>query len=365
MRSYGLSGILNRWLSFGLSVAVVAATLAPLGANASQFKRVRDANVACSEQLTCDLYFSNPSVTLSSVGLRRSGAPDAPVSLVLTSRDSLSSPSMISFSIDGRSVATFERADLSYRAAVYEYMLENDTVIAKFISAARAGERLQVEYQTRNGKTAAQFSLEGMEAGIDFMDRVQGRTGQADALSAMGSDAPDMAQDEPSQNVSTVDDIPFSIRSDYYTGDDADCAGTDLDRGGFSSGFGVDLDGEKRLLVLPCGQQQQEGQSYAAFEEDGRKIRQVSFPVLTDAGLTTTTVVSSLEWDNELRELISNTGRDAGAECGVFRRWQLSELSRHVALVLVEQRTQTDCGNGIASQPEDWPLVWPVPPQNG
>lgn len=365
MRSFGLSGFLNKWLSFGLSVAVVTATLAPLGVNASQFKRVRDANVSCGEQLSCDLYFSNPSVTLSSVGLRRSGAPDAPISLVLTTRDSLSSPSSISFSIDGQPVATFERADLSYRAAVYEYLLDDDTVVAKFISAARAGERLQVEYQTRNGKTAAQFSLEGMDAGIEFMDRVQGRTGQADALAEIGGTAPSTNSGQVEQTVSSVDDIPFSIRSDFYTGDSADCAGTNLDRGGFSSGFGVDLDGGKRLLVLPCGPNLPEGQSYAAFEEDGRKIRQISFPVLTEAGLTTTTVVSSLEWDNELRELISNTGRDAGSDCGVFRRWHLSEVTQAVALVLVEQRTETDCGSGTASAPEDWPLVWPLLPQNG
>ena len=53
-------------------ILTVFAVLFASVAQANQFKRIRDVNVSCNNALLCDLYITNPRVTLYSFGFRRS-----------------------------------------------------------------------------------------------------------------------------------------------------------------------------------------------------------------------------------------------------------------------------------------------------
>ncbi len=113
-------------MRFGLMRAaavllLIAGLLPATGAEARQFKRIRDVSVDCSDALICDVSTYNAQSELYTVIFRRRSSRDAPLELVLGVRETLAAGSEVVMQVDGREILRLPVSELSYRAAVYEY----------------------------------------------------------------------------------------------------------------------------------------------------------------------------------------------------------------------------------------------------
>lgn len=327
---------------------------------ASQFKRIRDISVACTDALTCDVSAYNAQSEVYTVIFRREARPEAPVRLVLGVRETLAGGSDATFFIDGRPVLTIPVSEMSYRAAVYEYTYDGEEGIAALIAAAKAGQDLRVRYRSRGLDAASTFSLNGFVAGLTFMDEVQGRVGRDDALQADPGGA--AASDETAlRAIASVADIPFQLRADFADREDARCGGLPADRFAAIGGFEART-GETWLYGLPCGDGGAYNQAFAFWERIGPVFRPVALPVMTDEGPSTDDVAWNAVWDGKRGELTGFfKGRGVG-DCGRFNRWRWTgkeETGGH-AFVLVEARAKENCDGDAAGGPETWPAVWPL-----
>ena len=339
-----------------LGLAVLLAGLAG-PASAAQFKRIRDISVSCTDGLTCDVSAYNAQSELYTVIFRRAARPAAPVRLVLGVRETLTRGSEVGFSIDGRRVLTIPVSDLSYRAAVYEYIFDGEAEIAALIEAAKAGRELRVSYRSRGLDTVSAFSLNGFVAGLIFMDEVQGRVGREDALQADGGQA---ATDETDvRDIASFDDIPFQLRAEFGDREDAACGGLPQDSFAGMNGFEARSIGDVWLIGLPCGAGGAYNQPFAFWERAGSRFRRVALPVMTDEGPSTDDVAWNISWDQDSQELTGIfKGRGLG-DCGVFNRWVWKEWTSGHVFILTESRAKDECDGDPAGGPENWPRVWP------
>jgi hypothetical protein len=358
MRRFRRGGGVSR-LAWWVVVAGLAAGWAVMagGASASQFKRIRDVSVNCTDGLTCDVSAYNAQSELYTVIFRRAARPEAPVRLVLGVRETLTSGSEVGFSIDGREVLTIPVSELSYRAAVYEYIFDGEAEISALIEAAKAGPELRVSYRSRGLDTVSAFSLNGFVAGLLFMDEVQGRVGREDALQA---DSAAAAADEVAvRDITRFAEIPFQLRAEFAGRDDAACGGLTEDRFAAIGGFEAKSGGDAWLIGLPCGAGGAYNQPYAFWERIGSSFRRVPLPVMTEDGPSTGDVAWNISWDQERQQLTGFfKGRGLG-DCGVFNRWTWKELTEGHVFILIESRAKSECDGQTAGGPENWPALWP------
>ncbi|MCI5074297.1 DUF1176 domain-containing protein [Oricola sp.] len=358
MRQFLRGGRPSFHMAFVPVLALVLACVAPTGdALASQFKRIRDISVSCTDALTCDVFTYNAQSELYSVIFRRAARPDAPVRLVLGVRETLTAGSVVEFSIDGQVVSVIDVSDLSYRAAVYEYSFDGEAEIAALIAAARSGRQLRVSYRARGLDTVSRFSLSGFVAGLSFMDEVQGRVGREDALQA-GGDA-DGSEGSMLRAIALIEDLPFQLRAEFSDRNDALCRGTEAGRfadlGGFEAGSGDD----SWLIGLPCGTGGAYNQPFAFWERTGSRFRPAPLPVMTGEGPSTDSFAWNVSWDQERQQLTGFfKGRGLG-DCGTFNRWIWKEGGSGHVFVLTEARAKETCDGDPAGGPENWPRLWP------
>jgi len=339
-------------------VAGIAAGLAALasGASASQFKRIQDISVSCTDGLTCDVSTYNAQSELYTVIFRRTAQRDAPVRLVLGVRETLSGDSDVGFSIDERPVLTIPVSELSYRAAVYEYIYDGGPEIAALMAAAAAGQELRVTFRSRGIDTVSTFSLNGFIAGLIFMDEVQRRVGREDALQVGVVTG---AQGEAAvRDIRALSDVPFQIRAAFADRDGAVCRGLSEDRFAAIGGFEASSGDDSWLIGLPCGEGGAYNQPYAFWERTGSNFRRVPLPVMTGDGPSTDDLAWNISWDQERQELTGFfKGRGLG-DCGEFNRWSWKETGTGHVFVLTGARAKGDC-DGEPGGPETWPSIWP------
>lgn len=338
----------------------MAVTLASLSSSAlaTEFKRIRDVNVSCTSTLRCDLFIANPRITLANIGIRRSAAPDAPVSLFFTTRDPFVSGSEIIFEIDGNAVGTIDVATLSYRAAVSEYMSRDEEFIQSLIAASADARLLQVQYQTRSGFTTAEFRLSGFREALEFMDETQGRT-RADALAGVLLEVDD-SNTGGSVAVSTIDrltDIPLPIRVRYFAGTQSRCSGLSDDRVQNLGGTALEL-GDDRLLVVPCGRNTGDSVEFALLSTGGGDGEQISVPVVTPDTITTAQILSDVSIDVDTGQITGFVETAPG--CGARYVYDAVATPSGPNVRLVEARVKTECSTEDDLKPESWPLIWPV-----
>lgn len=332
----------------GLWLASLVAGLSSLmmvSAFANQFKRINDVNVSCTNSLQCDLFITDPRVTLYTFALRRGAAEQAAMSLVLATRQPLASGSEVALRIDGQEVARFNQQELSYRAAVYEYVLRDTEIVDAVLAATSNGRLLQVEYTTRGGQTAANFGLSGFVEGLRFADAVQGRQGAANAWSrfaGQGGVAPTMGI----AVISRFDDVPFLIRSRFFRRGDALCAGADTEGAGFNGAFSISA-GDVALYALPCGPSTPEDRAFSLFEVEGGELTALAFPVVTGQGPTVRYRVPNLVWDAATNTLISDGAAD---NCAQRHTWSVGGAAP-LRLTLTSSDVAEDCGEAVQSWP--------------
>ncbi|MBO6637427.1 MAG: DUF1176 domain-containing protein [Roseitalea sp.] len=338
-----------------LAVAGLVAAAMPVPADASQFKRIRDVNVSCTNALRCDMFITNARVTLFTVGFRRAAAFDAPVALYLTMREPLAAGSEVRFVIDGAEVLSVPSSAFSYRAAMSEYSYADQDEVRALFAATKAGERLQVTFRTRSGQTTAPYSLSGVVAGAIFMDEVQGRVGREDALAAIGA-APAAPEDEG--DMAALDAVPAGLRR-FYDGAGAPCADFDGSVPDPLGGFSADIDDEVRLVGLRCGSAGAYNAPFAFWAEiDGTHYR-LPLPVMTDEGPGAVMVAWNAQWDAEARQVSSFfKGRGIG-DCGTVANWSIGEVGFGYGFVLAEMRVKDECDGVFDETLESWERIWP------
>lgn len=358
MRAYSRNGLRPRLGRALFAVLLVAGWAAIAGtASASQFKRIRDISVSCTDGLTCDVSAYNAQSEVYTVIFRRTARPEAPVRLVLGVRETLTAGSSVGISIDGRTVLQIPVSDLSYRAAVYEYIFDDEEQISALIAEAKAGRELRVTYRSRGLDTGSSFSLSGFVAGLIFMDEVQGRVGREDAIQAEGAAQGD--QGAPVRAIAAISDLPFQLRGEFRDSPDAACGAMDDEVFANLGGFEAHSGGDTWLIGLPCGMGGAYNQPYAFWERIGSSLRMVPLPVMTEEGPSTDNVAWNISWDQDKQELSGFfKGRGLG-DCGVYNRWTWREWTKGHVFILAESRAKGDCDGDPAGGPENWPALWP------
>jgi hypothetical protein len=340
-----------------IAIAGLAAVALPVPADASQFKRIRDVNVSCTNALRCDMFITNARVTLFTVGFRRAAAFDAPVALYLTMREPLAAGSEVRFSIDGADVLTVPSGAFSYRAAISEYSYADQDEVRALLAAAKAGERLQVTFRTRSGQTTAPYSLSGVVAGAIFMDEVQGRVGREDALAAIG--AVPAADGEDDGRMAALDAVPAGLRR-FYEGEGAPCANFDGSPPDPLGGFSADIDDEARLVGLRCGSGGAYNAPFAFWAEVDGTYYRLPLPVMTDQGPGAVMVAWNAGWDAETRQVTSFfKGRGIG-DCGTVTDWNIGQVGPGYGFVLAEMRVKDECDGVFDETQESWERIWPA-----
>jgi hypothetical protein len=336
---------------------LAALTSFSLEAAASQFKRIHDISVACTNGLSCDVSTYNAQSELYTVIFRRGPAADAPVQLVLGVRETLVAGTEVRFEIDGAEILRLPVSELSYRAAVYEYLFRGEDEIAKLMEAASAGRTLRVSFRARGFDTVSAFSLSGFVAGLIFMDEVQGRVGREDALHA---DGPERARDDVAiRDLVAFSDLPLKLRAEFTDKFSGACGGLEESRFADLGGFEALTSGEVWLIGLPCGSGGAYNQPYAFWERIGTDFKRVPLPVMTEEGPSTDDIAWNISWDQSAQELTGFfKGRGFG-DCGVFNRWVWKEGASGNVFVLREARAKDECDGDATGGPENWPLVWP------
>ncbi|MEO1747822.1 MAG: DUF1176 domain-containing protein [Pseudomonadota bacterium] len=350
--------VARRFFLLIAAAAIVAIDVAPSQAN--QFKRIRDVNVSCNNALRCDLFIVNPAVSLYNIGLRRSAAADGPVSLFLTMREALAAGSELAISIDGSPVVSLPVSELRYRAASGEYSLRAGPAVDQFISAAAPGREMRVTYRTSRGQTTATYSLSGFVAGVIFMDEVQGRIGDDDALQ-LALDG--IGANGSGDGTSTVawrrlNRVPGGLVT-YYNFEDRLCGQMDTALASRIGGFELQISGNLSFAVFPCTLGGAYNQPFAVFQRSGSAYTPYMLPVIRDGNPSASYHAFNLEWDESAGELVSFfKGRGIG-DCGEIRRWAVGGDEFSATIDLVSSRVKDECDGVADLDAPSWVSVWP------
>ncbi|MEM1378224.1 MAG: DUF1176 domain-containing protein [Pseudomonadota bacterium] len=352
----------SRSTAIAIALSLIATLMLVDAASANQFKRIRDVNVACNNALRCDLFIVNPAVSLYNIGLRRSAARDADVSLFMTLRQALAAGSTVSISIDGRPVVSVPASDLRYRAANGEYSLAAGEAVDQFVLAAAEGREMRVTYRTNRGQTTATYSLSGFIAGVIFMDEVQGRIGAPDALQlALDPENAGRGGNDDGLNVDfrVLNRVPAGLVT-YYNFEDRLCGQMDTGLAGQIGGFELSVEGRQSLVAFPCTRGGAYNQPFSVFQRTGSSYVPSMFPVIRDGAPGVDYYAYNLEWDADAGELSAFfKGRGVG-DCGQITRWAVDASELGIALRLVSSRVKDECDGEADLTAPEWVSTWPT-----
>jgi hypothetical protein len=320
---------------------------------------MRDWAVICTNGLTCTLSFSKDAAEgLTTVGLERENAPNAPVKLVVSAPAGIAQTDDVSgtfsVSVDGVDLLNVPVADMSKHGYLLAY--SNPGKIDALRAAMERGMKMTVRYAGAGGEESLTTSLSGVKAGLLFIDDVQDRVKRVDALVAKG-DRP-MPARASVRDLEAFSDLPAAIRPDFE-GDKGDCGGIAADRFAEAGAFEAQLDDGAVLLGLPCGLPGAYNQPYVFYAEMGGKVRQLALPVIGDDGPTVETMAFNVSYDVGRRQVEAfYKGRGLG-DCGSYDVWNLKAGPMGPVFVLKEERQKGDCDGDYAGGPKHWPRLWP------
>ena len=335
----------------------LAASLLLTGAvAASPNKDIRDTAVYCTNGLTCDLTLmvKGKSQGLYSLALSRTSGPDTPIKLIIRSTSLLASGSDLVFAADGIDVLTLNVANFDLYADNYEYTAKDEALGRKLFGLLKDASSLSISFVAGNaGKT--EFSLAGVSGAGLFVDEVQGRLESRDALVRVGDrePAPTLVRD-----ITAFEQLPAALRPEFEAEESA-CGFIDNNRFKNGSGFAVSLPDEVELFVLPCTDGGAYNQPYALYQISSGALSEVSLPVMTEDGPSTTSGATNVDWDQPTKTLTAfDKGRGLG-DCGTLDIWKLRDSPGEASFALVESRVKDECDGEGEGGPETWPLLWP------
>lgn len=345
-----------------ITLAILLAGPPTLRAEESAYKEFKSWQTFCGQTRACTMRQFLSGSALSSLELRRSGAPDAPVAIIVSSSDSALSEgeeqAEISVKVDDSTPLVIKNDDIAVDALAGAFTLRGDFIGSGLIESLKNGTNAKITIQ-RNGKAVeATFPLSGAAASLLFIDEYQDRVGHTDAMISRGDKAPNPPL--PVSDITTIEELPEGIRGQFAEG--GACADTDpamLD----GNALAHKIDETTTIYITPCGSSGAYNVPYAAYVDAYDMITPLAFPGMVEGAPSASVQAFNLAYDWEGKSFSSFfKGRGIG-DCGTYSEWKLVEGAMGPQLALAEESFR-DCPSELNENeeidPSAWPKTWPL-----
>lgn len=331
-------------------------------AEESAYKEFKSWQTFCGQTRACTMRQFLSDSALSGLELRRSGAPDAPVAIIVSSSDSALSEgegsAEITVTVDESTPIVVKNDDIVVDAISSAFTLSGDFIGSGLIESLKNGSNAKITIE-RNGKTAeATVPLAGAAASLLFIDEYQDRIGHTDAMISKGDKAPNPPL--PVSDITTIDELPEGIRSQFAAG--GACADTDP---AMLEGNALlhKVDETTTIYITPCGSSGAYNMPYAAYVDAYDMITPLAFPGMVEGAPSASVQAFNLAYDWKDKRFSSFfKGRGIG-DCGTYSEWKLVEGAMGPQLALVEESFR-DCPSEFNENeeidPSAWPKTWPL-----
>lgn len=341
-----------------LLLAFAAGLLAGPAAAAYETGQFNDAGVNCSYGLTCTVSFvaTTQGSPINVLALVRKAGDGSGLDL-LVATDQLDAGSAVSIAIDGKPALSVPVEQMRFNERWIEYRLEGSPEPLKLLDVMRTAKTAEVSGVKDGKPTSASFSLDGLVAGLIFVDETQGRADTAEALQAFGeaTHAPVKARD-----FASVAELPEGIRQ-RFTAPDGRCSFSDEGYLARQDAFEIEIpDGDGySLVVLPCGESASYNHPYELFVGYRSSYEKLPIPTMMPKGPSTANSVDNFEWERADNRITGTFFGRALRDCGSRDTWQLSTGGAGPVLTLVEARFK-ECEGAAEGGQDEWPLIWPL-----
>lgn len=357
-------------MTLRLFIAVLAATLLFGSANA-QPRRTAPVfetwSVDCASTGVC--FASSLTRTQSVwVDLRivRDWQADALPLLRLTTNTVLPQTGTLRFEVDGKVIESLPIEQLremqptvvspaGFRPLGGEgFWYPAGAVTLALLEALQTGKELTIQLPTGEGTGTASVTipLQGLKAGLLWLDNRQNRTGTISAIVAPGT--------EPAVNaphalpVLAPEELPAEVSAIWH----ANRLCSSIDPAIFASlnAVRVPLEDTTSLYIIPCGPPSAYNSPYVAIYagKDGA-ARQVHVARMSENGPIATDLIYNAVWIPADQHLISYFKGSGVGECGLWNRWAWNGTG----LVLLEEASRKTC-DGAEPDLSNWSNTWPL-----
>lgn len=343
---------LARAMTGSLAVLLVLA----VAGHAGPYKSVRDWGVYCSNALSCTVQTSNDDQKIYAFGFERGPAASAPVVLFLSSGLTINEESDLVIRIDDQPELYLEIPKAEFKEGVWRFAGQDDDL--KILKAMRHGKKMTLQLEAAEGDLEIPVSLLGVTGSLLYLDEVQDRVGNQDALEAKGEGEPKAAATRV-RDLASVEELPVEVKRRWAaTPDDCSESYDDSDLIKSFGGFEVSLKDNAALYVLPCGSPGAYNlpQVVLVHDVDTKSVKTLSLPVMGKRGPTVMDIPYNTSWDDKASTLTAFfKGRGLG-DCGSQQIWALNESGYYSNFELIEERIKGECDGKY----DDWPVIWPV-----
>lgn len=328
----------------------------------SGYREFKSWQIFCGQTLSCSMRQFLSDSPLSSIELKRSGKPEAPVTITVTVSDTTLTEGQgeteVSIKVDAETPVVVQGSDIAVDTLASSLTLTGDFIGSGLIEMLKNGFGVSITV-ARNGKTAeATFPLSGAAASLLFIDEYQDRIGHTDAMISKGEKAPNPPL--PVSDITMIEELPEGIRSQFAEG--GACADTEpsmLE----GNALAHKIDESSTIYITPCGSSGAYNVPYVAFIDAFDMVTPLAFPGMVDGAPSASTIAFNLGYDWETKRFSSFfKGRGIG-DCGTYSEWKLVEGAMGTQLALVEEAFR-DCPAEFSEDqeidPSAWPKTWPL-----
>jgi hypothetical protein len=326
------------------------------------YKEFKSWQTFCGQTRACSMRQFLSDSALTSVELKRSGKPEAPVTLTVSASDTAltegEGAAEVTIKVDDNAPVVVSNDAIAVDALASSFTLTGDFISSGLIETLKNGSNAAVTV-SRNGRTAeATFPLSGAAASLLFIDEYQDRIGHSDAMISKGDKSPNPPL--PVSDITRIEELPVGIRSQFAEG--GACADTEpsmLE----GNALAHKIDESSTIYITPCGSSGAYNVPYVAFIDAFEMVTPLAFPGMVDGAPSASTIAFNLGYDWETKRFSSFfKGRGIG-DCGTYSEWKLVEGAMGTQLALVEEAFR-DCPAEISEDqeidPSEWPKTWPL-----
>jgi hypothetical protein len=351
-----------RHTNLAITLAFLLSSVPAGQAEDGAYKEFKSWQTFCGQTRSCSMRQFLSDSPLSSIELKRSGKPDAPVAITVSASDTGltegDGDAEVSITVDDATPLVLKGSEISLDATASSFTLTGDFIGSGLIEMLKNGSQAVIMF-SRSGRTAeATFPLSGAAASLLFIDEYQDRIGHTDAMISKGDKAPNPPL--PVSDITSIDELPEGARGQFAAG--GTCADTDpamFD----GNALAHKIDESTTLYVVPCGSSGAYNVPYTAFIDAFETITPLAFPGMVDGAPSASMTAFNLGYDWESKAFSSFfKGRGIG-DCGTYSEWKLAEGAMGTQLALVEE-TYRDCPAEFSEDqmidPSEWPKTWPL-----
>jgi hypothetical protein len=326
------------------------------------YREFKSWQIICGQTRACIMRQFLSDSPLSSIELKRSGKPEAPVTITVSVSDTAltegEGDAEATIRVDGGTPVVLRGGEIAIDALASSFTLTGDFIGSGLIEALKNGSNTTLTL-ARNGSTAeATFPLSGAAASLLFIDEYQDRVGHTDAMISKGDKAPNPPL--PVSDITMIEEFPQGIRGQFAAG--GACADTDPSMFD-GNALAHKIDESTTIYITPCGPSGAYNVPYTAFVDAFDMVTPLPFPGMVDGAPSASAIAFNLGYDWKERTFSSFfKGRGIG-DCGSYSEWKLAEGATGTQLALVEEAAR-DCPVEIdqneAVDLSNWPKTWPL-----